>query len=266
MKAQDYRRQVEEALGRRPQETAAAAGPAKAEPEWPALIATVADPAADAEARRTAIHALQAAAFLGARFAACRADFVAALRAAATDPASESLRHSALDALANMKDSFARERLVRGLENAGEALVPPAVALGLLARDDHVSASSLARRFLESGAGRHIKEQAVRLLGPDPTARPILERLLQDKNEFREVRRASAVALQHLDADAFVEKARRILDDPGEFDDIRRTVRAALERRGIPVPPLRGAGEDRGNLVARTLRRLRRLFGDRTRR
>src|SRR4051794_15536890 len=106
MKAKDYRQEVEKDLGGADEAAAAAdlVPAADAEPkdeQWPALIAQLANPSATSEERRTAIHALQAGAFLSARFADCRPGFIEALRKAATD-ADEALRHSALDALSNM--------------------------------------------------------------------------------------------------------------------------------------------------------------------
>jgi HEAT repeat protein len=240
MKAKDYRQEVEKDLGGADEAAAAAdlVPAADAEPkdeQWPALIAQLANPSATSEERRTAIHALQAGAFLSAQFAACRPGFIEALRKAATDP-DEALRHSALDALSNMKDPYARDQLVKGLENAAEALVPPAVALGLLARNDHDGATGLARRIIESDAGRHVKAQAVRLLARDPGCASLLEQLMKDKNGFEEVRRASAAALQSLHPEAFEGAARAILSDRHDFDDIQKSVRAALERSGALAP------------------------------
>jgi hypothetical protein len=138
-----------------------------------------------------------------------------------------------LDILAGKGDDFARQKLTEGLRGIGEALVSPAVALGLLARDDHASVRDIAHRFLEGNHDAHTKAQAVRLLGSDPAETLTLLRLMQDKSEFREVRRASAVALRALDPDAFVRNARSILADHSDFQDIRKTVSGALARAGL---------------------------------
>jgi hypothetical protein len=266
MKAKDYRRQVEAELARDPQaplsdSAAILVASASSEPAAAAaltgapapglhdFIAQLRDRDAGPAVRLKALRSLLAASFLDNQFDPYRADFVAALRDAATD-ADAQLRRAAFDVLANMKDDFARAKLIEGLTGAGEALLAPAVALGLLARDDHGSVSTIARHFLEGDADRHIKEQAVRLLGRDPAARDLLARLMQDKEEFREVRRASAVALRSLNRDAFVDAARGILADRSDFADIRETVRGALDRAGLggddapaggPPNPLRRA-------------------------
>lgn len=184
------------------------------------------------------MKALQAATFLGEQFDSCRPAYRAALRRAATD-ADERLRRRSLDILSNLKDEFARERVIAGLTGEAAALVPPAVALGLLARDDHASTVGLARDFLAKASDRFVRAQAVRLLSADPSALPLFEKLMSDKGEFREVRQASAAALRNLDPGAFFSRAKAIAADDEDFEDIRRTVRSALDRAGVPVPPVR---------------------------
>jgi HEAT repeat protein len=175
---------------------------------------------------------LQAGTFLGAQFAPLRPEYIAALRAAATavDP---ELRRSALDVLVNMKDEFARKKLLEGLQGIGEALVPPAAALGLLARDDHGSASAIARDLLTKSADGAIRAQAARVLGSDPGATELLSEIMNDKMEFREVRRASAVALKSLNPKLFEQGALDILKDGDDFKEIKSTVGGALGRDGI---------------------------------
>jgi hypothetical protein len=257
MKASDYRRQVREELGSTPEAAPGAVagtappGPELEAEEWPALIAALAD-GADPGERLNALRLLKAASFGNAGFDACRPAFLAALRKAASE-GDEALRRAALDILANHKDDSARALLIEGLRDETKALVPPAVALGLLARDDHGSAIAFARRFLESDSGRHVKEQAVRLLAADPGSHDLLARLMRDKEQFREVRRASAVALRGLNPDAFVAHARDILADGSDFKEIRATLRGAFERAGIAIPHPAPAGAGTGAPAARGL-------------
>ncbi|HEX6409115.1 MAG TPA: HEAT repeat domain-containing protein [Sphingomicrobium sp.] len=248
MKAKDYRRQVEQELGITDATKAAtanageaadageAAMPAasRAEPDCAPLVSRLADSSVDPRSRLMALGALQAAAFLARHFDVCRPDYVAALQSAATAEDPE-LRRAALDVLTKLKDDFARDRLIRGLSNADEALVPPAVALGLLSADDHNAVREIARRFLGPEFAPKVRAQAVRLIGRDPGARELLTKLVRDKDEFREVRRAGAVALKNLNPDAFAAQARAILADASDFDDIRKTVRGALARSGLTI-------------------------------
>lgn len=238
MKVKDYRRQVEDELARHSANEGSRMTTFRETSEgdaWRKAIDLLADSSADAKARQSALQHLQAATFLGAQFDAFRPDYIAALRVAAiSDDAS--LRKSALDVLVNFKDDFARQKLEEGLRGTGEPLLPPAAALGLLARDDHGSASRIARDLLGQSTDNPLRAQAVRLLAADPTAKPLLVRILTDKDEFREVRRASAVALQSLDPAAFAQTAGDILSDSGDFRDIKATVEGALSRTAPPLP------------------------------
>jgi hypothetical protein len=206
------------------------------EKAWTEAIDKLADTTLDPGIRKAALELLQAGTFLGTQFAAFRADYLAALRAAAMDAnADDDLRRSALDILVNLKDVVAREKLIEGLRGKIKELVPPAVALGLLARDDHGSVIDIAREVLTRVKDAHIRMQAVRILGSDPKSASLLQRLMQDKDEFKEVRKASAAALMSFDPKAFVDQAVNILRDGHDFDDIKATVKGALERAGIRV-------------------------------
>jgi hypothetical protein len=233
MNVKDYRKQIESQLG-----TAASGAPAfeNASPvqpqRWQEAIRLLGDPNVDASSRKDAAKVLQAGTFLGAQFAPYRAAYIAALRTAATAEDGE-LRKRALDALVNLKDEFARRSLVDGLREADRALVPPAVALGLLARDDHNSAVAVAREMLTSSTDAPTRAQAIRLLGADPTASDLLSNVMKDKSEFREVRRASAVALRGLAPRIFESDAREILSDASDYEDIKSTVGGALTRAGV---------------------------------
>ncbi len=260
MKASDYRKQVEQDLSRREEGMAPPQG--EAAPDLEELVKSLADSGEDPEAREKALKMLRAASFLGARFNEVRPAFVEALRAVAVGD-DDKLRHSALDVLSNLKDEFAQEKLQAGLLGQIKPLVPTAVALGMLARDDHASLSNLAKDVLESGADKFAKAQAARILGSDPSAQALLEKILGDKSEFREVRRASAAALNSLDPEAFVREGRKILEDDSDFKDIQTTVRGALQRAGKPVPAIGNAAVRGG--AGGLLGRLFRLIGSRGR-
>jgi HEAT repeat protein len=242
MNVKDYRLQVEAQLGAAgsPDNASVASTVAPPEQHWADAIRQLADPTLPAEARKNAAQVLQAGTFLGAQFGPFRADYLVALRTAATD-ADPDLRRSALDTLVNLDDEFAREVLTDGLRGIGKALVPQAAALGMLARNDHNSATAIARDLLAGGADVATRAQAVRVLGSDPASSDLLAEIMKNKSEFREVRRASAVALKGLDPQAFQAGAIDILRDVNDFEDIQATVGGALERSGISLgkPPLK---------------------------
>jgi HEAT repeat protein len=235
MNVKDYRKQVEAQTGPRGSlESLDAVETVEALPQqrWSDAIRQLTDPTLSPDIRKAAMHLLQAGTFLGAQFAPLRAEYIAALRTTATD-ADPELRRSALDILVNLKDEFARKKLLDGLQGQGEELVPAAAALGLLARDDHGSASTVARDLLATSADGPIRAQAARVLGSDPGATDLLSGIMKDKAEFREVRRASAVALRGLNPKMFEQGALEILNDGDDFKDIKSTVGGALGRDGI---------------------------------
>lgn len=234
MNPKDYRRQVEAEL----QSSDSGAGLQAAAPQqspeqaWEQALAQLANPSVPADARLAALQQLQAGTFLGDQFAPYMPRYLAALREAAVD-ADDRLRHAALDVLINFKDEFARQRLVEGLRTSERALVPPAAALGLLARDDHASVGELARDMLARSDDAHVRAQAVRVLGADPQSKSLLSDIMKDKGEFREVRRASAAALWRLDPGRFESDATDILQDSSDYPEIKATISGALERAGV---------------------------------
>jgi HEAT repeat protein len=235
MNVKDYRAQVEAQLGSAsaagPAQTAAAGNPERA---WQDAFATLANPVAAPSARREALQVLQSGTFLGHRFDPLRPRYTQALRDAATN-SDQDLRHFALDTLVDLKDAFARQLLTDGLTGKIAALLPAPAALGLLARDDHVSASALAQDLLSKSVDAATRMQAARVLGADPKATDLLTNIMKNKDEFREVRSAGAAALKGLNPKLFQDSAIEILNDPHDFDDIKSTVRGALERAGVDL-------------------------------
>lgn len=232
MKVKDYRSRIENETAS-PSTAAAATEAANADNSgtWQGALQVLLDGSADKTTRLEALRILAAGMFAGIEFAPYRPRFQDALRTIAADSnADPALRQSALGALINMKDVTARTLLSQGLRQPASAAVPPAVALEMLSLDDHASAAGLAREALASSREAAVRQQAVRILGADPSAKEQLRGILNDKNEFREVRRASAVALRSLEPTAFRNAAEAILADPGDFPDIKATLKGALDR------------------------------------
>jgi hypothetical protein len=230
MKVRDYRREVEAELERTQARAATERrGPAVADAEtWEAALATLKDRLAKPESRLAALYTLQAGAFDLAKFAPFAAAFVAALQtiAQAVDETAE-LRRAALDHLANTGDTIASRVLIEGLEGSQPAAVPPAAALEMLARDDHGSAVRIARKMLDVSEEVQVREQAVRILGSDPTSADRLETMMKDTGEANAVRRASAVALRALSPNAFGTAAHTVLGNEADTE-IDATVRRGL--------------------------------------
>jgi hypothetical protein len=231
MNVKEYRQRMEAQLGNAAPPPGLDSAAPPPQQGWADAIRQLADATLDTETRKNMLHVLQAGTFQGSQFAPFRAEYLQALRTAATD-ADPELRRLALDVLANFKDEFARQKLTEGLRGTGEELLPPAAALGLLARDDHASAGAIAGELLAKSTDPHTRAQAVRVLASDPGAKALLTEVMKDKAEFREVRRASAVALKALDAQAFLDGARDILSDESDYKDIKATITGALKRAG----------------------------------
>jgi HEAT repeat protein len=245
MNVKDYRKQVEARRGQVGGLESVPRPAAPPEQAWKEAIRQLSDPTVSAELRKNAIQVLQAGTFLGEKFDPYRPEYIAALRTAAVDPDLD-LRHAALDVLVNLGDEFARQKLTDGLQGKGEALLPPAAALGLLARDDHGSASIVARDLLSKSADIPTRTQAARVLGADPGAGGLLESIMKDKEESREVRRAGAVSLRSLDPQRFQDNAVEILNDDTDFEDIKSTVGGALERSGISLEGIKSGAAPKG--------------------
>jgi hypothetical protein len=181
--------------------------------------------------RLGALESLQAASFSVDTFAPYRGDYFATLRKIADDPDPE-LRQRVLGLLMREKDGFAQTKLLEGLKNPDKALVPPEKALQLLSYDVHAEAYSAARDIVKKPPNDVARREALRLLAADANSVPLFEKLLNDKNELREIRQISASALHALKPEKLQEHARRILLDKSDYDDIKATSLTALEQFG----------------------------------
>lgn len=181
--------------------------------------------------RLAALQSLAGASFSAPGFESWRGDYIATLRAVATDPDAE-IRQRALGLLAREQDGFAQSKLLAGLENPEKALVPPEKALQLLGYDVHTEAYSVARDIVNNPPNADAKREALRLLAADATSAPLFEKVLRDKNELREIRQIAASALQSLNPAKLQKNAREMLLDKSEYNDIQATSLTALTQFG----------------------------------
>jgi hypothetical protein len=195
------------------------------------MLKVLRDTAEPTPVRLAALQALQAASFAVVEFEPCRADYLAALRAVATDPDPE-LRQRVLGLLAREKDAFAQERLLEGLKNPAKALVPPEKALQLLSYDVHAAAYPVARQIVNAPPNPTAKREALRLLAADAASKPMFEQILRDKKERADIRQISASALQAIAPTALQTHAREILLDTSESRELQSTSLTALTEFG----------------------------------
>jgi hypothetical protein len=191
------------------------------------MISLLGDSAEDAKVRLAALQVLQQSTFSAATFAPKRPDYMAALRTVIDDQ-DASLREQALEILAQEKDEYAQRRLLEGLEDRSKALVPPEKAIQLLGYDIHAEHYPILRNIAQDPPSPEAKQEAVRMLGSDPESKDLLTGILIDKDERREVRNASASALQSLAPAEFQEHARQIALDESEYKEARATAINAL--------------------------------------
>lgn len=196
-----------------------------------AVLAVVRDQKEPVEVRMAAMDSLAAAAFSAISFEPCRNDYIATLRAVATDP-NPQIRETALGTLAGEKDGFAQKKLLEGLKSPEKALVPPEKALQLLSYDVHSESYSVARDVVANPPSPDAKQEALRLLAADATSAPFFEKVLRDKDEMRENRQIAASALHALNPNKLQTHARAMLLDKDEYEDIQATSLTALEQFG----------------------------------
>jgi hypothetical protein len=195
------------------------------------MLRVLRDPDEHIKVRLAALASIQAASFSVVSFESCRSDYIATLRAVATDPDPE-LRQRVLGILAREKDGYAQKKLLDGLEDPAKALVPPEKALQLLGYDVHADAYKMARRIVANPPNELAKREALRLLAADTTAKPVFEKILRDKDEAPEYRQISASALHAIAPDTLQKHARAIVLDSSESDDIQATSLTAIEQFG----------------------------------
>lgn len=181
--------------------------------------------------RLATLQTLQGASFSVIAFESCLGDYMATLRELVEDPNDE-LRQRVLGILAREKDAYVQQRLLEGLQNPDEALVPPEKALQLLSYDVHAEAYSVARDIVNNPPNTQAKREALRLLSADASSAPVFERLMTDKDEKRDIRQLSAAALQATQPRRFQQRAREVLLDDTDYDDIQATALTGLTQFG----------------------------------
>lgn len=191
------------------------------------VIGLLRDSAEPAGMRLAALQVLQQSSFSAAVFSPKRPEYLTALRSI-IDDRDASLSQQALEILAQEKDEYAQRRLLEGLEDPSQALISPEKAVQLIGYDIHAEHYPVLRDMVQNPPSLEAKQEAVRLLAADATSTELLADILKDKGESREVRNASAVALQSLAPAEFEEQAKQIVLDDDEYDDLRATAINAL--------------------------------------
>lgn len=199
--------------------------------QFKGTVKIVRDTSAPIAVRLAGIGALQAGSFQVVKFKRLRAPWLAALRSVAADQDPE-IRQRVLGILMREKDAYAEGLLLKGLKDAGKALVPPEKALQLLAYDIHGETYPIAREIVKKPPNQAAKIEALRLLSADAKSAPVFEKLLRNKSEATEVRRMCASALHGIAPQKLQAHAREIVLDDSENDEVKATSMTALTQFG----------------------------------
>lgn len=191
------------------------------------------DDAESPELRLAALTVLEQISFGSALFRSKRPEYLEALRSIIDDKDTK-LRGRAIEILAIEKDEYLQRRLLDQLQGRSKALVGTSKAIQLLGYDIHAEHYPILKEIVKNPPSRAAKKEAVRLLASDPSSKALLAQVLRDKDEHREVRKLSAVALQSLAPAEFEEQAKQIVLDKDEYDEIRTTSINALNQFANP--------------------------------
>lgn len=170
--------------------------------------------------RLETLRILQSFTFSSRIFNTLRPEYMALLRELVDDE-DATLRERVLEVLAQQKDGYAQKRLMEGLQDPSKALVAPERAIRFLGHDVHAEYFPILKEVIKKPPSAAAKREAVRLLAADPSSRDMLVDMLTDKKQSRQVREASAIALQALAPEVFEEQARRIVLDSDEHRDLQ---------------------------------------------
>ena len=195
-----------------------------------ALLTIVTDRDDSPDVRTAALRLLGSAAFQVVRFRPHRTAYLDALRELIDDPV-PGLRHTAVSVLARENDDVVQQVLLDGLRGDRPLPVDRALAIELLAEDDHLDNLPRLQEFYRSDdEGDRVSE--VRYMGSYPAAQDDLESVLRDKRESASVRQQSAASLRLLAPERFEAVAKEISVDTDDDPAVRAACLQTLNHLG----------------------------------
>src|ERR1700674_4334209 len=145
--------------------------------------------------RLAALGLLKLLAISSPTFPDWRPMFLEALRSALSEP---TLRAAALEVLTHEGDRSTQEKLLAGLRDPAQALVPVDHALRLLSSDPHANVRDVARSVAGNPPNEAALLQALKILASDPESVGEFSSLLADSSKSIAVRKLAATALNNL--------------------------------------------------------------------
>lgn len=160
-----------------------------------APLERLANPNEAPSVRLAALGILKQLAISSPTFAEWRPTFLEALRRALSEP---ELRTAALEVLTQERDRSTQEKLLAGLREPDQALVPPDHALRLLSSDPHADVRGVAREIADAPPDEATLVEAMKALASDPGSVEGFKSLLEDSSQSLPVRTLAATALNNL--------------------------------------------------------------------
>jgi len=160
-----------------------------------APLERLADPNEEPSVRLAALGLLKMLAISSPTFSEWRPIFLEALRRALSEP---ELRAAALEVLTHERDRYTQEKLLAGLREPDQALVPADQALRLLSSDPHADVRAVARSVADDPANEAALPQAMKILAVDPGSVEGFRSLLADSSQSISVRKLAATLLNNL--------------------------------------------------------------------
>ncbi|MHC4829880.1 MAG: hypothetical protein ACYTFT_05935 [Planctomycetota bacterium] len=209
------------------------------------LVQTLADPAKTPQERTDALARLTGLKFSDATMGGQRAQYVVALRSAATNGDLDLRMRALQDLCGDKKDRDAQKRLIEGLEDPSKELVPPREALRFLNYDIHAGVFPIARRYAIKSPTDKAQHAALRILQQHPASADVLGQVFENATEDEESRYLAGSGLRTLAPEAFVVSAAKVMQNSLDTAELRTY---ALENAArLPTDPedlvLRGAAE-----------------------
>ncbi len=188
--------------------------------------------------RLTALKVLQQSSFKAVIFNPVRAEYFAVLKAITEEPTGvdvsiDELVVQALEILALANDSTTEQKLMHWLKNPAESKIQPEKIIQLLGHDIHADAYPIFREIVVNPPNLQSKIEAIRLLAGDPGAKGLLQDVLNNRQEQKEIRAAAAISYQALDPKAFEILAKNTILNETEDDDLRSICLSALAQQAL---------------------------------
>jgi hypothetical protein len=147
-----------------------------------------------------------------------------------TEDSLPEIRDEVMEILAKKKDEYVQRKILEGLNNPDKALVPQERAVQLLGYDLHADQYPLLRKIIQDSKNAQARLEAVRILALDPKSEELLYKLLLNKNELKDIRSFSALAVHKFAPDKFKKFALEAILDSKEYEDLKSLILVSIHQ------------------------------------